>query len=78
MSYLREACGVTRWEGENKESVYERHGTFCKWSEVWCSGMGEKQYFEMVCPIERKNSEEFVKKAYVSEIVGPMRRGRLG
>ncbi len=24
MSYLRGACGVTRWEGESNESVYER------------------------------------------------------
>ncbi len=23
MSYLRGACGVTRWEGENNESMYE-------------------------------------------------------
>ncbi len=26
MSYLREACGVTRWESESNESVYERCG----------------------------------------------------
>ena len=24
MSYLRAACGVTRWEGDSNESVYER------------------------------------------------------
>ncbi len=24
MSYLRGACGVTRWDGDSKESVYER------------------------------------------------------
>ncbi len=24
MSYLRQACGVTRWEGESNESAYER------------------------------------------------------
>ena len=60
---------MTRWEGEGNESVYERwDGTLCKWSEVWYSGMGEN--------IERKNSEEFVKKVYVSEIMGPRRRGR--
>ena len=29
MSYLRGACGVTRWEGESNESLYER----CE--EVW-------------------------------------------
>ena len=26
MSYLREAYGMTRWEGENNESVYDRSG----------------------------------------------------
>ncbi len=40
MSYLRGACGVTCWDGESNESVYE--------SELWSSGMGEKNYIEMV------------------------------
>lgn len=26
MSYLREVCGVIRWDGETNESVYERCG----------------------------------------------------
>ena len=26
MSYLREACGMTRWESESIESMYERCG----------------------------------------------------
>ena len=26
MSYLRGACGVTRWEGESNASVYKRCG----------------------------------------------------
>ncbi len=26
MSYLRGACGVTRWDGESNDSVYERCG----------------------------------------------------
>ncbi len=26
MSYLRGACGVTRWDGEGNESVYEGCG----------------------------------------------------
>ncbi len=26
MSYLTGACGVTRWDGESNESVYERCG----------------------------------------------------
>ena len=24
MSYLREACGLARWDGESNESMYER------------------------------------------------------
>lgn len=27
MSYLRKACGVTRWNEERNEGVYERCGT---------------------------------------------------
>ena len=26
MSYLRGACGVTRWDGESNESVYKKCG----------------------------------------------------
>ncbi len=42
MSYLRGACGVTRWEGEINESVYERCGMGTCGSEVWNGGMSEK------------------------------------
>ncbi len=38
MSYLRGACGVTRWEGESNEC------------QVWSGGMGEKKYIEVVWP----------------------------
>ncbi len=36
MSYLRGACGVTKWEGESNESVYKRcdMGTGANGSEV--------------------------------------------
>ena len=26
MSYLREACGLTKWKGKSNEKVYERYG----------------------------------------------------
>ena len=71
MSYLRGACGVTRWEGESNESVYER---CVKWNEVWYSRMIENNYFEVV--LSYKENEEFVKKVYVSEIRGPRKRRR--
>ena len=36
MSYLRGACGVTRWECESNESVYERCGMRPCANEVKC------------------------------------------
>ncbi len=36
MSYLRGACVVTRWEGENNESVYEKCGVETCASGVKC------------------------------------------
>ena len=43
---------------------------------VWCSEMDEKKYFGVVWSFEKKKSEEFVNKAYVSETEGPRKRGR--
>ncbi len=40
MSYLRGTYGVTRWEGESNESVYERYGMVACASGVKC-GMVE-------------------------------------
>ena len=51
MSYLRGACGVSRWDGLSNVSVYESCGTrVWKWGGVWCGGMGEKEHPEMVWP----------------------------
>ncbi len=50
MSYLRGACGVTRWEGESNESVYERCGMGTCASEVWRGGIDKKKYIEVVWP----------------------------
>ncbi len=36
MSYLRGACGVSRWDGLNNESVYERCGMKGRGSGVEC------------------------------------------
>ena len=41
INYLRGACGVTRWEDESNETMYE----ICKLNELWCSGVVEKKYF---------------------------------
>ena len=57
MSYLRGACGVTRWEDESNESVYERcgmgpcaHGVKCgvvEWVKIdtlrWFDHIEEKK-----------------------------------
>ena len=51
MSYLRGACGVTRWDSLSNESVYEKCGMgtrSSKWSELWSGGMGEEKYFGVV------------------------------
>ncbi len=49
MSYLRGACGVSRWAGLNNECAYEMwHERKWKWGGVWCEGMGEKEHSEMV------------------------------
>ncbi len=55
MSYLRGACGVSRWDGLSNESVYERcgmtgHVCGVGWGGVGWGGMGEKEHPEMVWP----------------------------
>ena len=69
INIMRGACGVTRWEGKSNWSFYERCdlGTYgnrvmyvvewVNWNILWFGH------------IERKNSEEFVKKVYVNENV---------
>ncbi len=37
MSYLKEACGVTRWERKSNENVYERCGM-----SVCVNGVGKE------------------------------------
>ena len=54
--------------GESNGSVYKRCGMECTNEVKWCSGMGVKIMLKLFCHMERKKSEEFVKKVYVSEI----------
>ncbi len=69
---------MRRWDGESHEIMYERCGIGSLASGVNC-GVVEcmrrnmLRWFEH---IERMGSEEFVKKVYVSESVGPNSRGR--
>ncbi len=39
MSYLRGACGVSRWDGLSNESMYERCGMRGHGSGVGCGAM---------------------------------------
>ncbi len=78
MSYQRGACGVTRWEGESNESVFERCVMGACASGVKCGVVEwvKRNTLRWFGHVERMNSEGFVKKVYVSEIEGPSRRGR--
>ena len=70
MSYLREACGVTRWEGESNESICKRCGMGPYSNGVKC-GVVKWMKRNM---LERKKSEKFVKKVYMSKTRGSRRR----
>ncbi len=78
MSYLRGACGVTRWDGESNESVYERCGMGSQANGVNCGVVEwvKRNTLRWYGHIERMGSEEFVKKVYMSESVGPNSTGR--
>ncbi len=73
MSYLRGACGVTRWDGESNESVYERCGMGSQANGVNC---GVVEWVKRNTLRWFGHIEEFVKKVYVSGGVDPNSRGR--
>ncbi len=69
---------MTRWDGERKESMYERCGMGSQANGVKCEVVewvkrNTLRWFEH---IERMGSEDFVKKVHMSESVGPNSRGR--
>ncbi len=79
MSYLRGACGVTRWDGVSNKSVYESCGMGSRANGVnsgvveWVKRNSTLRWFGHN---ERMGSEEFVKKVYMSESVATNSRGR--
>ncbi len=78
MSYLRGVCGVSRWDGLNNESVYERCGMRGRGSGVE-RGVVEwvkRSTLRWFGHIERMGNEEFVKKVYLSSVEGTNRWGR--
>ncbi len=75
MSYLREACGVSRRDGLSNKSVYERCGM--RGREVGWGGVEwvKKTTLRWFGHIERMEIKEFV-KMYLSSDESPSRRGR--
>ncbi len=69
---------MTRWYGERNESVYERCGMGSRANGVNCGVVEwvEGNTLRWFGHIERMESEESVKKVYVSESVDPNNRGR--
>ncbi len=78
MSYLRGACGVSRWDGLSNTSVYERCGTRERGSGVGCGVVEwvKRNTLRWCGHIERMGNKEFVKKVYMSSAEGTNRRGR--
>ncbi len=78
MSYLRGACGVSKWDGESNESIYEWFVmSMCangvKYGEVkWV----KTNTLKWSGYIERMKNEEFGEKVDLSDIEGAYRRGR--
>ncbi len=66
MSYLRGACGMTRWDGESNESMYERYGMGSRGNGVnygvveWV----KRNMLRWFGYIDRMGNEEFVKKVH--------------
>ena len=64
MSYLKRVCGLTRWEGESNETVYEGCSMGPYVNGVKCSVVEwvKRNTLRWFGHMERKKSEEFVKK----------------
>ncbi len=77
MSYLR-VCGMSRWDGLNNESVYERCGMRGRGSGVECGVVEwvKRSTLRWFGHTERMGNEEFPKKVYLSSVEGTNRKGR--
>ncbi len=69
---------MTRWDGESKESVYERCGMGSQANGVNCGVVEwvKRNTLRWFGYIERRWNAEFVRKVHVSESVGPNSNGR--
>ncbi len=78
MSYLSGACGVSRWDGESNETVYEEFGVGVTAKGVEC---GVVEWVKRGAPrwsghAMRMGEYEFVKRVYVGRSEGGDVRGR--
>ncbi len=73
ISYLRGACGVTKWDGENNESVYERCGMGSRANGVNCGveELVKRNTLRWLGHVERMGNEELVKKVYIEKLWVP-------
>ncbi len=81
LSYLRGSCGVTRWDGESNERVYERCGMGSHANGVNCGAvewMKKVHTLRWFGHIERMGSEKFVKKVYMKVWVQTVEEGHQG
>ncbi len=69
---------MTRWNGENSDSVYKRCGIGSHANGTNCGVVEwvKRNMLRRFGHVERMENEEFVKKVCVSENVGPSSRGR--
>ncbi len=77
ISYLREVCGDSRWDGLSNECVYERCGMRGHGSGVGCGVVEwvKRNTLRLSGYIERMRNEKFV-TVYLSSVEGTNRRGR--
>lgn len=77
MSYLRGACGATRWEDESNETVYEKCGMGSCANVMKCGVVEwvKRNTLRWSGHMERIKSEEILKEVYVSELEDSNLRG---
>ncbi len=77
MSYMRGACGVSRWDGDSNEDMYERFGMSKTVVGMDC-GMVEwvkPSTLRWYGHVMRMNECDFTKRVYESTIEGRGVRG---
>ncbi len=77
-SYLRGACGASRWNGLSNKSVYERCSMRGYGNAVGCGVVEwvKRSTLRWFGHIVRMGNEEFVKTVYLSSVEGMSRWGR--